>query len=383
MAMTWRAVAAEAWEHRNPTRVIFGRGTLDRLTEVSQGRALLVTTPGATRRGLTDRIRTLAAVSEVDDSVQPNPSLGAVDQMIGRWRGERIDTVIAAGGGSALDTAKVLSVVLAGPDISLRDLLGQPAIHANLDPIPVVAIPTTAGTGAEVTPTATVWDTDARRKLSAGTPRMFPATALVDPDLHDTLPWGQTLSTGLDALSQCFEAICSRAATPLTDAVAQRGILLAEPALRALRAGDLSPDPRSAMAEAALLSGLAISQTRTGLAHSISYPITAHLGVPHGLACAIGLPGVLAYNAEDDDGRLARLAGHLGVGGAAALSERVIGLYGDLGVPEVLRSLLPDLAAVRARRDEMFTLGRADLNVRPVDAAVIDFVLDEATSWLS
>jgi hypothetical protein len=92
---------------------------------------------------------------------------------------------------------------------------------------------------------------------------------------------------------------------------------------------------------------------------------------------------VLAYNGEDDDGRLARVAGLLGVEGAAAVPEVVIGLYRDLGVPEALRSLLPDLAAVRARRDEMFTPGRADTNVRPVNDAVIDLVLDGAASWLN
>jgi alcohol dehydrogenase len=376
-------VASDAWEHRNPTRVIFGRGTLDRLGEVAHGGALLVTTAGATRRGLTDRIRRLADIAHVDDSVEPNPSLAVVEDMIGRWSGERIDAVIGAGGGSAIDTAKVLAMALAGSGTTLRDLIDRPADHAAVEPIPVIALPTTAGTGAEVTPTATVWDSGARRKLSAATPRMFPTAAIVDPDLTDSLPWGETLSSGLDALSQCFEAICNRAATPLTDAVAQRGILLAMPALRALRAQDLSSDPRAAMSEAALLSGLVISQTRTGLAHSISYPITAHFGVPHGLACAVGLPGVLAYNAEGDDGRLGRIAEQLGVDGAPAVAEAVIGLYRDLGVPEVLRSLLPNLNAVRAHRDAMFTPARADTNIRPADASVIDRVLDAAGSWLA
>jgi alcohol dehydrogenase len=376
-------VATEAWEHLNPTHVIFGRGTLDRLEEVAHGSALLVTTAGGTRRGLTDRIRRLAAIAHVDDSVEPNPSVGAVEEMIGRWRGERIDAVIGAGGGSAVDTAKVLATALAGSATTLRDLIDRPDDYRAIEPIPVIAIPTTAGTGAEVTPTATIWDTEGRRKLSASTPRMFPAVAIVDPDLADSLPWGETLSSGLDALSQCFEAICNRAATPLTDAVAQRGILLSMPALRALRAPNLSSDPRTAMSEAALLSGLAISQTRTGLAHSISYPITAHFGVPHGLACAVSLPGVLAYNAEDDDGRLRRIAELLGVDDVPAVAEAVIDLYRELGVPEALRFLLPNLDALRAHREEMFTPARADTNIRPVDASVIDRVLDSADSWLT
>jgi alcohol dehydrogenase len=114
----------------------------------------------------------------------------------------------------------------------------------------------------------------------------------------------------------------------------------------------------------------------------MSYPVTAHLGVPHGLACALFLPGVLAFNAEADDGRLAGLAGRLGVGGASDLALVLIDLYRDLGVTEALGARIPDLGAVRALAGEMVTPGRADANMRPVDGAAIGRVLDHTAAWL-
>jgi alcohol dehydrogenase len=191
-----------------------------------------------------------------------------------------------------------------------------------------------------------------------------------------------TLSTGLDALSQCIEAVANRNATPITTALATRGVGLVPDAIRRLKDSPDDLGARTAMAEAALLSGLAISHTRTGLAHSMSYPVTAHLRLPHGLACALHLPAVVAFIAEEDDGTLAALARSLGVGSAGALREWLLELYRDLGVADAVRAHVPDVEALRPYAAEMLDPARADNSLRPVREGDVARLLDDTAGWL-
>jgi alcohol dehydrogenase len=371
------------WGHHNPVRILFGPGRLEELGGIVAGRALLVTTKGATDRGLTQRVIDLLDEPPlVHDEVRSNPTVEDIGAAIERWRGSRIDWIVAIGGGSALDVGKVLSLAMADGRIGMEALLREDHPWQDLQPMPMVAIPTTAGTGSEVTPTATIWETDPPRKRSVGTPRLHPSVAIVDPELTKSLGWSDTLSTGLDAWSQCFESICNRSATPITTALAERGIGLVPAALRTLMTDRGAPDARAAMAEAALLSGLAISQTRTGLAHSMSYPITAHLGVPHGLACAIALPAVIAFDAEADDGRLARVAEVLSVPSAADVAGAILDLYRELGVAREIGRHVSDVDMLDPFAAEMLTPGRADTNVRPVTEADVPRLLGSTKDWL-
>ena len=299
-----------AWEHHNPTRVVFGPGVVRELEGVVGDRVLVLCSPGAVERGLAARVAALIGERRVriHAHVAVNPAVAALDESIAELRELPIDVVVALGGGSAIDTGKVLSASLARRLRRPRASRARGTRRRALAHVPLVAVPTTAGTGSEVTPFATVWDPTEPRKLSVASPSLFPTIALVDPELALGLDWEQTLSTGLDAFVQCFEAIWNRNATPVTSAVAERGLTLVPDALRHLKREPHAVSARADLAEAALLSGLAISQTRTALAHSLSYPITAHFGVPHGLACALVLPAVLEFNLEADDGRLARVA---------------------------------------------------------------------------
>jgi alcohol dehydrogenase len=341
-----------------------GPAKLDQLRELVAGRALIVTTPGHTRRGLTDRVRQLTENQvRVFDRVEPNPTLDQLENAIGELRGDNVDTIVGLGGGSALDTAKVLRLALAsGADFDLRAALVPDAAP---DPLPIrfIAVPTTAGTGSEATPTATVWDGASRTKHSVGGRGLFPDVAIVDPELTYDLPWRETLSTGLDAYSQCHEAIWNRNAIPETTELADRGIALVATALRALRVNLEDQGARAAMAEAALLSGLAISHTRTGLAHSMSYPITARRGVPHGLACALVLPAVLAFTLGTDDERV----------------KAVRDLFVDLDV----RSEIGEVEGLLELGEEMITPGRADNSPRPVAHTDVRQILAASQTWLS
>ncbi len=373
----------DRWDYRNPVNVVFGAGRLDELGEYARGRSLVVTSGGMTGRGVAARVAGLLERegSLLYDRVQSNPTLAQVDDAILTLRNERIDSIVAVGGGSSLDVGKVLSLALIAPDFALDRLVATEHPWTATQPLPLIAVPTTAGTGSEVTPTATLWDGEARRKLSATTPRLFPTVALIDPELALSLTWEATLGPGLDAYSQCFEAICNRNATPVTTAFAQRGLGLVPGALRRLRTDPTSIDARTEMAEAALLSGLAISQTRTALAHSMSYPITAHLGLAHGLACALALPGVLAFNLETDDGRLADVATQAGLEGSDMLVPTLLDLYAELGVADAIRPHVRDIDALQPFVPEMLTAGRADNNIRPAGNADVARILATTEGW--
>ena len=364
------------WEFHNPTRIVAGTGALHELGDLVQGRVLLVTSPGATQRGLTDRIVAIVGAGRVlvHDRVASNPGVELLDRSIDELRGEDVDAVVAVGGGSAIDTGKVLSLALAMPASRVHDLVDA-APNDDIAPVPLVAVPTTAGTGSEVTPFATVWDTSAQRKLSVGGVALYPHVALIDPMLSVGLEWDVTLSTGLDAYVQCFEAICNRHASTVTTAFAERGLGLVPDALRTLKDDLGAIDARVRMAEAALLSGLAISNTRTALAHSMSYPITARLGVPHGLACALVLPAVLEFNLEADDGRLDDLAHRSGLAGSDELLGAVIDLYRYLDVARALGRYLGGLEPLSALAPEMLTPARADNNLRPADEDAVCAIL--------
>jgi alcohol dehydrogenase len=377
--------ATDRWDYRNPVTVVFGAGRLDDLPKHVHGRSLVVTSAGMARRGVAERVTDLLRHhgSLLYDRVEPNPTLSQIDQALSSLRGERFDSIVAVGGGSSLDVGKVLSLGLTAPEFVLADLVGGDHPWNDTEPLPLIAVPTTAGTGSEVTPTATLWDGTDRRKLSATTPRLFPSVALIDPELALSLPWEATLGPGLDAYSQCFEAIANRNATPVTTALAQRGLGLVPAALRRLRTDPNDIEARARMSEAALLSGLAISRTRTALAHSMSYPITAQMGLPHGLACALVLPAVLAFNLETDDGRLAEVATQVGLGSPEVMVDRILELYADLGVADAIRPTVRDIAALRAFVPEMLTAGRADNNIRRADQDDVAAILTATEAWFS
>jgi len=184
-------------------------------------------------------------------------------------------------------------------DMVLRQ--GRP--HQWKSRIPVVAVPTTAGTGAEVTPFATVWDSENKKKYSVSGEMVYPAHALLDPKLTLSLPRNETLYTGLDTISHALESLWNKNRTPVSEALALKALTLANEALPAVLNQPGSLHFREIMQQAAMLAGLAISRTRTAIAHAISYPLTMRFGIPHGLACSFALPKIIEHYApnEKDD----------------------------------------------------------------------------------
>ena len=334
--------------YHNPVAIRFGAGSIAELPAVLAGRrAVLVTFPEAEDLGLTARLRALlgASLAGVIDRIEPNPDVANLASMYEGFWGEHaaVEAVIGVGGGSAMDTAKALMVgTQSGRFDDLVALLAKGASFKPHRVKSLIAVPTTAGTGSEVTPWATIWDKAAGKKHSLHLPETWPETAIVDPDLMLTLPASVTLQSGLVALSHALESIWTVNANPLSDTyavAAAREVMATLPALLK-NLGD--PELRARMALAALKAGMAFSNTKTALAHSISYEMTLRFGLPHGIACSFTLPMVLERAAGADPGRdvvLAQIFGDDLADAPGQLREflRAVGVkteFADYGVPE-------------------------------------------------
>lgn len=302
------------WEYHNPVAIHFGAGVLETLPKILRGRsASIVTFPEAESFGLLPRLRRLlgpALVGVIDDT-QPNPDVDGLDGLYRAfWRQHLTsEVIVAVGGGSALDTAKALMVgTESGEFDALVALLatGKPFTPHRVKTL--IAVPTTSGTGSEVTGWATVWHRAGGKKYSLHLPETWPEAAIVDPELTLSLPPGPTLSAGLDALSHALESIWNVNANPVSDNHAVNAARMVLATLPELMTKPQDIELRRRMALAALTAGLAFSNTRTALAHSISYDMTIHHGLPHGIACSFTLGMVLQRALGADPGRDAVLA---------------------------------------------------------------------------
>ncbi len=284
------------WSYRNPVAISFGAGSFTRLPALIAGRPYALVTYGEpVFAALAERLAGLAGAPAVTlDEVAPNPDFAELPRCCQRLgeAGKMPRVIVALGGGSVIDTAKALAA--AGDDFGrVRRFVETGSGADDLLALPIIAVPTTAGTGSEVTCWAALWHAAADRKYSLSRPSLYPEHAVIDPELLLGLPRALTISTGLDALSHALESLWNVNANPVSRSLAvaaAREMLVALPMLVA----DLSDlELWARVARAALLAGLAFSNTKTALAHSLSYPVTLRHGVPHGIACSFSLPMVM------------------------------------------------------------------------------------------
>ncbi|MGI2156630.1 phosphonoacetaldehyde reductase [Shewanella baltica] len=296
------------WIHHQPIRICSGPLRDNLLSSLKliltaehtkpQGSIVLITTAGFTKRGVTAQLAEWLSPLEllVIDEVTANPDIDTLDNWINHYSLQPVAAVIGLGGGSAMDAAKAIAVMqpLAKTESSpLNKLFREKSIKQPNSRLPLLLIPTTAGTGSEVTPFATIWDNRHKQKYSLTSDNVYPDIALLDASLTLSLPADETLYSGLDALSHSLESLWNKHSTPISEAYAKQAIaLLATHFITTL----LTPsnlEARQGMQTASLLAGLAISTTRTAIAHAISYPLTSHYALPHGLACSFTLPALL------------------------------------------------------------------------------------------
>jgi len=344
----------ERWRYHNPVDIRFGAGALGVLPSLTRGRRVtLVTFPEAKALGVIDRVRRIlkADLVRVIDHTTPNPDVVELDTMYRDFWHDAAsgEVLLAVGGGSVIDTAKALMVgTKDGSFAALVDLLAAAKPFSPARVRPLIAVPTTAGTGSEVTPWATIWDRSASRKYSLHLDETWAEAAVVDPELGVSLPAGPTLASGLDALSHALESIWNVNANPVSDthAVTAAGEVLAT--LPALMRDRSNLALRTRMSQAALQAGLAFSNTKTALAHSISYDMTLHHGLPHGIACSFTLPLVLERALGVDAGRDAVLS-RIFDGDLAGAPARLTNFLEGLGVSTRFESY----GVSDTRRDQM------------------------------
>lgn len=375
------------WSYRNPVSLRFGAKCFQGMgATLPPGKLLVITTAGMIRRGAVEKLKDDLG-GDLDwfviDRVTPNPEIAHLEELRASLSDIKPAAILGFGGGSAIDTAKILSVILRAPkDFDLRKHLEGKQEFPTETPLPFYAIPTTSGTGAEVTPFATVWAAAKGKKFSFASPRIYATAAWIDPEYTASVTREVTISTGLDAFSQALESIWNRNANSYTQMLASRAASLSFKALKKLEIWPPSPETRAELMEASLFSGLAISHTRTALAHSMSYPITAHFGMPHGLACSFMLPELLRFNSQADDGRLLALARMLGFNETGAFASGIATLFSRLEVPVLVERFLPDKPSLLNLIQEMFTPGRSDNNFRPADSDDLGAILEGAADRL-
>ena len=335
----------QSYRYLMPTEVVFETGGLDRLGALCAGlgkRPLIVTGRHAARAtGLLDRVLKQFPDAAVYDAVEENPTTLNCDAGGEYCRDAGCDFVIALGGGSAMDAAKAIAALAPRP-VTCTELLDAPSLPEGV--LPIVAIPTTAGTGSEVTPYAVLVDPDRHAKRTLRGHALFPRFALLDPSITVSLPRDITAATGFDALSQGMEGFLSLRATPFGDILALETCRLVKRCLsQALdRPGNL--DARAAMLQAAMLSGCVIAQSGTTLVHGMGYYLTLHCGLAHGLANALLLGPVFVWNAHIAPEKVAALAGALGFPGparpeaaAANISRALYSLFETAGISPAAR----------------------------------------------
>ncbi|MBO3678877.1 iron-containing alcohol dehydrogenase [Streptomyces sp. NEAU-YJ-81] len=347
----------------DPTcRIEFGPGRIGRLPALiaatGHDRAFVVTDHGLRAAGVLEPVLgTLRAAGleyAVYDEVAPNPSTANVDAGAARARTFGTAAVVALGGGSVLDAAKGISLLVGNPKATAAD---ADELWEAADGLPLVAIPTTSGTGAETNGFGVIEDTTACRKVYIGHPSVKPRIALLDPELTLGLPAPATAATGVDALVHGIESLASRGANPVSTAYATQAVTMVSHALPAAYRDGADLDARAELMLGAHLAGQALSLSGLGLVHGIGHALTAHTGTPHGVALAAVLEEVMEFNAPAAQGayeqvaRAMRLAHPADGDWARAAIEAVREIAGTVDVKRPLRTLgadrgmLPAIAA--------------------------------------
>lgn len=290
---------------KNPVKLVFGVNKSSELeNEVKNRKALLITSNGFVKRGIVKKIQDQdILIKDIISDVSSHPTFEYLKKIYNELDHNSFDVIIALGGGSVIDASKVVSLYNNSKEFQfVETFIKKRKKNEYYNLKPVIAIPTTAGTGSELTPWATVWDDKEKKKYSLHLEELWCETAIYDPCLTLTVPKDITIQTGLDAISQCFEAIWNINANPISTTLAisaAKEIYITLPLL----INDLENlQLRTRMMEACIKMGLAFSNTQTSIAHAISYYITANKGVPHGIACSFTIPWIIdiVLNEKED-----------------------------------------------------------------------------------
>lgn len=331
-----------------------GKGALAAVADEAKNRgfkkALICSDPDLIKFGVTKKVTDVldgaGLAYQLYSDIKPNPTIENVQHGVEEFKNAGADYIIAVGGGSSMDTAKAIGIIINNPEFAdVRSLEGvAPTKKAS---VPIIAVPTTAGTAAEVTINYVITDVEKNRKMVCVDPHDIPIVAVVDPDMMSTMPKSLTAATGMDALTHAIEGYITKGAWELSDMFHLKAIEIIARSLRG--AVENTADGREGMALGQYVAGMGFSNVGLGIVHSMAHPLGALYDTPHGIANAIILPTVMEYNAPVTGEKYRDIAKAMGVNGTENMSQEeyrkaavdaVKQLAKDVGIPDNLRDIV-------------------------------------------
>ena len=331
-----------------------GAGAIKEIATEVKGRgfkkAFVCSDPDLIKFGVTKKVTDVLDNADIDyeiySEIKPNPTIENVQTGVAAFKASGADCIIAIGGGSSMDTAKAIGIIIKNPDFAdVRSLEGVAPTTNKC--VPIIAVPTTAGTAAEVTINYVITDTEKNRKMVCVDPKDIPLVAVVDPDMMSSMPKGLTAATGMDALTHAIEGYITAGAWELSDMFHLKAIEIISNSLRG--AVENTPQGREGMALGQYVAGMGFSNVGLGIVHSMAHPLGALYDTPHGVANAIILPTVMEYNAPATGEKYRNIAKAMGVDGVDSMTldearkaavNAVKKLSKDVGIPENLKDIV-------------------------------------------
>ena len=333
-----------------------GKGAIQEIATEVKGRgfqkAFVCSDPDLLKFGVTKKVTDVLEKAdipyEIYSEIKPNPTIGNVQTGVAAFKASDADCIVAIGGGSSMDTAKAIGIIIANPEFAdVRSLEGVAPTRNKC--VPIIAVPTTAGTAAEVTINYVITDAEKNRKMVCVDVHDIPVVAVVDPDMMSTMPKGLTAATGMDALTHAIEGYITKGAWAMSDMFHLKAIEIISKNLRGAVAN--TPEGREGMALGQYIAGMGFSNVGLGIVHSMAHPLGALYDTPHGVANAIILPTVMEYNAEATGEKYRDIAKAMGVEGVdkmtlAEARKAAIGavrqLSADVGIPKDLKGIVKE-----------------------------------------
>ena len=333
-----------------------GKGAIENivpeLTARGYKKAFVCSDPDLVKFGVTKKVTDLLDAAgfayEVYSEIKPNPTIENVQHGVEAFKASGADCIVTIGGGSSMDTAKAIGIIIENPEF--EDVVSLEGVAPTKNKcVPIIAVPTTAGTAAEVTINYVITDTEKNRKMVCVDPKDIPVIAIVDPDMMSTMPKGLTAATGMDALTHAIEGYITKGAWELSDMFHLKAIEIIAANLRG--AVENTAEGRKQMALGQYIAGMGFSNVGLGLVHSMAHPLGAVYDTPHGVANAIILPTVMEYNAPATGEKYRDIAKAMDVQGTDAMSlddarkaavDAVRQLGADVGIPADLKEIEKD-----------------------------------------
>ncbi len=337
-------------------RSYHGAGAIQEIAGEIRGRSLqkafVASDPDLVKFGVTQKVTAvLEAASipyEIYSNIKPNPTIENVQTGVAAFKASGADCIVAIGGGSSMDTAKAIGIIIRNPEFA--DVRSLEGVADTKNPsVPIIAVPTTAGTAAEVTINYVITDVENNRKMVCVDPHDIPVVAIVDPDMMSTMPKGLTAATGMDALTHAIEGYITKGAWELSDMFHLKAIEIIARSLRS--AVNNEPAGREGMALGQYVAGMGFSNVGLGAVHSMAHPLGALYDTPHGVANAIILPTVMAFNAPATGEKYREIARAMGVENVDAMTQEqyrqaaidaVAQLSKDVGIPADLKDIVKE-----------------------------------------